>query len=499
MIALRIMLVAIITILASLIPSWPTGDGLPAGPRTTTTAKPAAVKPPAEITPAPAKRLQLPVAANSDRAAARVLGVAVEGFANQYAYDRIAQLGAHWVRRYRELSWLAVEPVEGQLHWEVLGELEQELLRARADGFEPIINIQMTPEWAQGVASYPCGPVRRDKFEAFARFMEQVVARYGSQTRYGVRYWQIGNEPDVAPAEVWPDAPFGCWGDPKDVYYGGPYYADMLKVVYPRIKAADPGAQVMMAGLLLECDPETMSPGNGCENERRWASGRFLEGVLINGGGPFFDVVDVHSYAVLRMDLPQRMHSYYAWSVPAGGGTGLPEKVGFARRILARYGFENKPVFAGEVALKCDDPTPECYEVGAAFVPRVYVEAYNMNLVGATYYALITEFKFKGLLLPDFTPKPAFAAYKYLGSQLGRARYQSAATGFQGLAGGQFEKEDGRQLLILWSADGSDVSLPLPGGFRAAYDKFGQKLPVIDDQLVIGWSPIYLERAASSR
>jgi len=122
-----------------------------------------------------------------------------------------------------------------------------------------------------------------------------------------------------------------------------------------------------------------------------------------------------------------------------------------------------------------------------------------MNLVGATYYALITEFKFKGLLLPDFTPKPAFAAYKYLGSQLGRARYQSAATGFQGLAGGQFEKEDGRQLLILWSADGSDVSLPLPGGFRAAYDKFGQKLPVIDDQLVIGWSPIYLERAASSR
>ena len=75
MIALRIMLVAIITILASLIPSWPTGDGLPAGPRTTTTAKPAAVKPPAEITPAPAKRLQLPVAANSDRAAAQVLGV----------------------------------------------------------------------------------------------------------------------------------------------------------------------------------------------------------------------------------------------------------------------------------------------------------------------------------------------------------------------------------------------------------------------------------------
>lgn len=498
MIAARIVLAVVFALLAGLAPSWPTGDGLPAGPKATSTAKPAA-RPPAEITPAPAKRIQLPVAANGDRAAARLLGVAVEGFGNQYAYDRIAQLGAHWVRRYRELSWLAVEPVEGQLHWEVLAELEGELLRARADGFQPVINIQMTPEWAQGVASYPCGPVKRDKFEAFARFMEQVVARYGSQTRYGVHYWQIGNEPDVAPTEVWPDAPFGCWGDPNDHYYGGPYYADMLKVVYPRIKAADPGAQVMMAGLLLECDPETMSPGNGCENERRWASGRFLEGVLINGGGPFFDVVDVHSYAVLRMDLPQRMHSYYAWSVPAGGGTGLPEKIGFVRRILARYGFENKPVFAGEVALKCDDPTPECYEVGAAFVPRVYVEAYNLNLVGATYYALITEFKFKGLLLPDFTPKPAFAAYKYLGSQLGRARYQGAVTEFQGVAGGQFQGEDGRQLLVLWSADGSDVSLPLPAGFLGAYDKYGQKLDVTGGRLIAGWSPIYLARAASSR
>jgi hypothetical protein len=221
---------------------------------------------------------------------------------------------------------------------------------------EPIINIQMTPRWAQGVDGYPCGPIRRDKFEAFARFMEQVVARYGSQTRYDVRYWQIGNEPDVAPTEVWPDAPFGCWGDPKDPHYGGPYYADMLKVVYPRIKAADSRSQVMMAGLLLECDPETMTPGNGCENERRWASGHFLEGVLANGGGPYFDIVDVHSYGVLRMDLPQRMHSYYAWSDPVGGGTGLPEKVGFVRRILARYGFETKPVFAGEIALKCDDP-----------------------------------------------------------------------------------------------------------------------------------------------
>ena len=142
MIAARIVLAVIVTLSAGLTPAWPPGDGLRAGLRSTTATKSAAPSPAAEATPAPTKRIQLPVAANSDRAAAPLLGVAVEGFANQYAYDRIPQLGAHWVRRYRELSWLEVEPVEGEMHWEVLAQLEQELLRAsrgcfRADHQHP--------------------------------------------------------------------------------------------------------------------------------------------------------------------------------------------------------------------------------------------------------------------------------------------------------------------------------------------------------------------------
>ncbi len=131
MIAARIVLAIVVTIFAGLTPGWPPGDDLVVAPKPTPTAKPVIrSKPAAEATPAPAKRTQLPVAANRDRAAAPLLGVAVEGFANQYAYDRIQQLGARWVRRYRELSWLEVEPVEGQNHWEVLAQLEQELLRA---------------------------------------------------------------------------------------------------------------------------------------------------------------------------------------------------------------------------------------------------------------------------------------------------------------------------------------------------------------------------------
>ncbi len=58
---------------------------------------------------------------------------------------------------------------------------------------------------------------------------------------------------------------FGCWGDPNDkTYYGGEYYAEMLKRAYPAVKAANPQAIVLNGGLLLDCDPRYPPPGKDC-------------------------------------------------------------------------------------------------------------------------------------------------------------------------------------------------------------------------------------------
>ncbi|MDY7078543.1 MAG: hypothetical protein SXV54_16630 [Chloroflexota bacterium] len=274
-------------------------------------------------------------------------------------------------------------------------------------------------------------------------------------------------------------------------YYGGEYYAEMLKVVYPRVKAADPQAQVMLGGLLLECDPYTMSVGDGCSTEQRWKSGFFLEGVMRADGGDYFDVADVHSYAELRPDLPARMHSYYAWS-GGQGGTGLPEKVAFFRQVMEDYGHADKPVFAGELALKCDEPTDECYEVGAAFVPRAYAEAYGLDLLGGVYYAIISEFKYKGLLLPDLTPRPAFWAYRFMSSQLIGARYEGPVVDYAGVTGHLFNRGGGQLVQILWATDGTDQVIDLPADFVEAYDKYGEPLTPNAGQLTVGWSPIYI-------
>lgn len=421
-----------------------------------------------------------------------LLGVALEGFTDAGAFPQALELSIRYGRRWREIAWRDVEPQQGNYQWSALAQLETELRTARAAGVVPILSVQMTPDWAQGVRPYACGPIRRDKFDAFADFMVQLVERYGSATEYGVRYWQIGNEPDIAVGIVGPDSVFGCWGDLNDAYYGGRYYGEMLQVVYPRVKAADPGAVVVMGGLLLECDPYTMTVPETCVNDERLLSGYFLEGVLMAQGAENMDMLDIHNYGMLDMSIPSRMRDYYSW-VGSDGGTGVAEKIAFARQLLAQYGHPDLPIMMSEVALKCEEPTDDCQDVGAAYIPRVYAEGYGLNLSAMIYYAMITEFKYKGLLLEDFTPKKQYDAYKFMGSQLSWVEYVGPVTQFEGIDGQEFKQSFIRRLWILWSKDGRDQVIDLPSDFVQAFDKFGSVLPTVDNRLTIGWSPVYVQ------
>ena len=272
----------------------------------------------------------------------------------------------------------------------------------------------------------------------------------------------------------------------------------MLKVVYPRIKAVDPDAQVLMGGLLLECDPATMTVPATCANEYRYKSGYFLEGVLKAGGGDYFDIADVHSYAYFSVTLPSRMHSFYAWSGPAGG-TGLPEKVTFTRNMLAKYGL-TKPIFVGEVALKCyaptnprDPPLDACWDAAAAFVPRVYAEAYQLGVTGQVYYLLVADTVYYSLMTSDFTVRPMYESYKVLSTYLQDSRFEHAITDFPGVSGSEFSQNGTGRFQLLWSTNGTDQTILTPTGFIRAVDKFGQSVEPVNGQLTIGWSPIYLE------
>ena len=131
--------------------------------------------------------------------------------------DKAKNARLSWVRS-GAFSWRNIEPEDTRLtmgyatyNWGVVNEANLNNLAAR--NLTIIGTIRFTPSWAQ---KYPpdnyCGPVAEAYFDEFAEFVTALIQRYGSK----VKYWEIGNEPDVDPALVPGDWEFGCWGDQTD-------------------------------------------------------------------------------------------------------------------------------------------------------------------------------------------------------------------------------------------------------------------------------------------
>ncbi len=202
---------------------------------------------------------------NQPPGTASLFGVTISnGFVAATA-GRAAAARANWVRQSGFL-WSEIEPTPGAREWSRVAGLEADLQALAAQGLTAIAVVQSTPAWAQQIPGHSCGAIKPEALDAFAGFMRDLVARY-SAPPYNIRYWEIWNEEDVDPSMVGPTSGFGCWGNATDPYYGGGAYAEMLKRVYPAIKQANPSAQVLLGGMLLDCDAD--HPLKGREWQKR--------------------------------------------------------------------------------------------------------------------------------------------------------------------------------------------------------------------------------------
>ena len=261
---------------------------------------------------------------------------------------RAAEANVSWAR-YNGILWPEVEAARGARDWSVLRGVEDELRTMSANGMTPLVIVRGTPGWAQKVVGSTCGPIRADALGAFADFMRELVTRY-SAPPFNVKYWELGNEPDVDPGLVGGDSPFGCWGDNSDEFYGGGYYAEMLKQVYPAVKQANPNAQIVIGGLLLDCDPTNPPANQTCK------PAQFLEGILRNGGAAAFDIISYHAYTYWNAARTDKDLEHPAWRQRGGAMLG---KLNFIRSVEARYNV-NKPILMNEGSLLCYPGTPNC-------------------------------------------------------------------------------------------------------------------------------------------
>jgi hypothetical protein len=324
---------------------------------------------------------------------------------------------------------------------------------------------------------------------AFASFLYDAVERY-SQSPYYVKYWEIGNEPD-APVS-YHDEPFGCWGDKNDSYFGGGYYAEMLKLAYPAVKSATPTSIVLLGGLLLDCDPVNPPedpPGSG--QFKDCTSSKFLEGILLNGGGDYFDIVSFHAYDYYKNSWGQfsnpNWHS--AWNTT---GPSLIAKANYLTSVLVGYGYSNKPLINTENALLCYGGCNKKFEATKAFyLAEAYASLQAMGLSGNIWYDVYGGWRDSGLLYKKDKPRPAYYALDTAHERFAHADYTRAIGDGDEITGYEFVEGD-RRLWVLWSQNGAIHQVTLPSKPDSMWDTLGNPLTP-STTLILDVYPIYVE------
>ena len=405
-----------------------------------------AVAAPPQLTPSPQPPPPQPTPGPSPTPTpdqpASVFGVVMSSITPERGVDGAVTAGVRWIRSDNNLLWRDVEPIEGagyQWNAPLVQRIEQEMILASGHQLRMIMVVRGSPRWATAPYQADCAPIHPRKYARFAAFMAAAVARY-SQPPYNVLLWQIGNEPD---ANIFPnDSGFGCWGVKGDPYYGGRTYGDMLKVVYPAMKAANPAIQVLHGSLLLNTTYHPEIPES--------VSGRFLEGVFLAGAADSFDIL---------------AYNAYVW----GNTLYKPDwKTPYLRSIMQTYQVSPKPMLITEQAVLCD---PSCPKLQAYSVGRFYARALSSNLLGSLWYIYDADtFHNTGLVEPKATNqlRPAYYAYKHAATQLTGAVYLGPLSDQpSGVEGYRFAQPAG-ELTVVWSEKAQRVAVPVAANATVA-------------------------------
>jgi hypothetical protein len=269
-------------------------------------------------------------------------------------------------------------------------------------------------------------------------------------------------------------------------------YAEMLAAIYEPVKTVDPEAQVVLGGLAY--DWFTSEGGPFVES--------FLDGVLENGGGDYFDLMNFHYFPAFA----------FKWDPY---GPEINGKVNYLRARLAQYGVF-KPFICTETGMWSDAPHGSTDELQSRYVPKVFARSMAADLEITIWYKLVDDGYLGpamwGLVNSELSPKPAHSAYQTLIRQIATAEYSRTLgpgeLGTDEIEAYEFAAKDGSATIVIAWAHGESIqALVLQGDSVVVVDKFGIQTQirdgddgVVDGQLhlSIGPSPVYLRLAPDS-
>ncbi len=206
-----------------------------------------------------------------------------------------------------DLGWVALQPNPPPAGYDWAA-ADQTIQAARNNHLEILAVVTELPKWASsnpGDPSFRFYPPNADSWDDWQAFITAFVNRYGSNGTNEIRHWEIWGEANL------PDQ----WkGTPAE-------YARLYALAYDAIKAADPAATVLMAGMT-----EHNQPG--------WA-----EAVLNDAANPAktrIDVMDVHVRGSVE-GVQQLVVSWRQFFVSQG----LPDKPLW----ITEFGFPSSPAY----------------------------------------------------------------------------------------------------------------------------------------------------------
>ena len=256
---------------------------------------------------------------------------------------------------------------------------------AHTQGLNVIARIGLTPDWARPKDT-PLNYLDAEGYDDFAIFAAAFAERYQGKVTHII----VGNEPNLSFE----------WGyrvtKPQD-------YADLLAVVYPAIKAANPDIMVLGGALAPTIEPEG-SP---------WGLNDliYLDRLYEAGAAEHFDGLAVHTYGL-------------TFPADAEPGENLLNfrRVELVRDIMVAHGDANTPIYITESGWN-DHPrwtkavrpgqriqyTLDAFayaEENWPYVESMAIWAFRVPAPSKSfmdYYMLVT---------PEFVPKPIYEAIK---------------------------------------------------------------------------------------
>jgi len=281
-------------------------------------------------------------------------------------------------------------------------------------------------------------PRSAEAVEGFCRYAEFVVRHFGKD----VRLYEIWNEWDIG---IGMRKPYNVGGSPED-------YVKLVKAVYPRIKAVEPGVNVVAGG----CTSGGVRKG-------------WFEKIIQLGALDYCDAVSIHSYNYGSRFPERSPEACSAWMADV-------------QKMLRKYNkgkdvsfYVTEMGWPTHIGIRGTEP-----ELSASYLARLYLLARTSpSFRGLWWYDFqddgwrreYNENNF-GIVRPDLTAKPAYYVLADISDLIARGEYiDRLKTKDDNLWVLRFRHKE-RDVWALWSSDDKERQVILQ-------TKFPPKRPMI--------------------